>query len=424
MLLESPMKSIFAPPLSSILKSRRLLAVLLLGFSSGLPLALTGATLQAWMTTENVDLTVIGLFSLVGLPYALKFLWAPLMDRYVPPFLGRRRGWILVTQIAVMISVIMLALVKPSHFPGTTAFFALLVAFFSASQDVVVDAYRTDVLAPSELGPGAGLHITGYRIAMLVSGSVALMLSDHISWKLVYFAMSLFMIIGMVTTVMAPEPTVQVRPPHSLREAAVLPFVEFLKRRGAFEILGFILLYKLDVVLATALTTPFIMGLGFSRTDIGVVTKGFGLVATVVGSLAGGMLLPKLGMKRGLFFFGIFQGVSTYTFWMLARAGHDYPLMVSSIAVENFCSGMGNAAFFAFLMSVCDKRYTATQFALLSSFMALTRIFGGAPSGYLVKMLGWENFYILCIFIMIPGLLLLSRFSSWQKAEQMSTEVA
>jgi len=419
MLLESPMKSIFAP-----LRSRRLLAVLLLGFSSGLPLALTGATLQAWMTTENVDLTVIGLFSLVGLPYALKFLWAPLMDRYVPPFLGRRRGWILVTQIAVMISVILLALVKPSHFPGTTAFFALLVAFFSASQDVVVDAYRTDVLAPSELGPGAGLHITGYRIAMLVSGSVALMLSDHISWKLVYFAMSLFMIIGMVTTVMAPEPTVQVKPPHSLREAAVLPFVEFLKRRGAFEILGFILLYKLDVVLATALTTPFIMGLGFSRTDIGVVTKGFGLVATVVGSLAGGMLLPKLGMKRGLFFFGIFQGVSTYTFWMLARAGHDYPLMVSSIAVENFCSGMGNAAFFAFLMSVCDKRYTATQFALLSSFMALTRIFGGAPSGYLVKLLGWENFYILCIFIMIPGLLLLSRFSHWQKAEQMSTEVA
>jgi PAT family beta-lactamase induction signal transducer AmpG len=424
MLLESPMKSDFVPPSLKFFKNRRLLAVLVLGFSSGLPLALTGATLQAWMKTEDVDLRVIGLFSLVGLPYALKFLWAPLMDRYTPPFLGRRRGWMLVTQILVMFSVMLLALAKPSHFPGMTAFFALMVAFFSASQDVVVDAYRTDVLAESELGPGAGLHITGYRIAMLVSGSLALLLSDKISWKLVYFAMAFMMIIGMIATLMAPEATVEVKPPRSLREAVVLPFVEFLKRRGAFEVLAFILLYKLDVVLATALTTPFMMDLGFSRTDIGLVTKGFGLAATIVGSLAGGLLMPKLGMKRGLFFFGIFQGVSTYTFLMLARAGHNYPLMVSSIAIENFCSGMGNAAFFAFLMSVCDKRYTATQFALLSSFMALTRIFGGAPSGFLVKMMGWQNFYVLCIFIMIPGLLLLSRFSHWQKAQQMATEVA
>ena len=290
-----------------MLKSRRLLAVLVLGFSSGLPLALSGSTLQAWMKTEDVDLTVIGLFSLVGLPYALKFLWAPLMDRFTPPFLGRRRGWILITQIAVMISVMLLALVKPSQFPGTTAFFALLVAFFSASQDIVIDAYRTDVLAESELGPGAGLHITGYRLAMLISGALALLLSDKISWKLVYFIMAFTMVIGLIATVLAPEPTVQVKPPHSIREATVLPLVEFLKRRGAYEILAFILLYKLDVVLATALTTPFMMEMGFSRTDIGLVTKGFGLAATIIGSLAGGFLMPKFGMKRGLLFFGFFK---------------------------------------------------------------------------------------------------------------------
>jgi PAT family beta-lactamase induction signal transducer AmpG len=403
----------------ALLRNRRLLAVALLGFSSGLPLALTGTTLQAWMTSEKVDLSVIGLFSLVGAPYALKFLWAPLLDRFAfPSFgmgLGRRRGWIFVTQIGLILAILCLGLVKPAALPLMTALVALVVSFLSASQDIVIDAYRTDVLSLSEMGPGAALHIAGYRIAMLVSGALALYLSDHMSWLLVYSIMALTLGVGLIATLIAPEPSASILAPRSLKEAVVFPFVEFFKRKGSFEILGFILLYKIDVVMATALTTPFILGLGFSRTDIAAVTKVFGLIATLLGTLAGGLLMPKLGMKKSLLYFGIFQGVSTLTFYALAAAGHSYPLMVASIAVENICTGMGTAAFAAFLMSICDKRYTATQYALLTSFMALTRVVGGTPTGFMVKAIGWQNFFLFCVVIMIPGLLLLTRFDRWQK---------
>lgn len=400
-----------------MLRSRRLFAVVLLGFSSGLPLALTGATLQAWMKSEKVDLSVIGLFSLVGLPYALKFLWSPLMDRFVPPFFGRRRGWILIMQALLVISISAMALAHPALQPTWTAALAFFVCFFSASQDIVVDAYRTDVLEPNELGPGAALHITGYRIAMLVSGSIALILADRMSWSAVYFTMAGAMLIGVFATLMAPEPGVAVRPPLNLKDAVVSPLKEFFKRTGASEILGFIVLYKIDVVMAVALTTPFMLDLGFSNTDIGAVTKSVGLIATIFGTLAGGALMVRLGLKRSLWSFGIFQGVSTVAFMILAHLGHDYPAMVLAIGAENFCSGMGNAAFQAFLMSICDKRFTATQYALFTSFMALTRVAGGAPTGYMVKALGWQNFYLVCIFAMVPGLLLLTRYDRWTKPE-------
>src|SRR6185437_2447210 len=308
-----------------VLRSRRLLAVVLLGFSSGMPLALTAGTLQAWMKSEKVDLSTIGIFAAVGLPYALKFLWAPLMDRFVPPFLGRRRGWILVAQVLLVISLAAMAFVHPSKSPGLTAFLAVFVCFFSASQDIAVDAYRADVLETEELGLGSGLHITGYRVAMIISGSIALILADHMSWSSVYLLMASLMSVGVIASLIAPEPTAPAKPPRTIREAVVLPFVEFFKRSGALEILAFVLLYKIGVVMAVALTTPFMLDLGFSNTDIGAVTKSVGLIATIVGSLAGGAAMVRLGMLRSLWIFGILQGFSTLAFMLLAHVGHNYP---------------------------------------------------------------------------------------------------
>lgn len=393
--------------------NRRILTIFLLGFSSGIPLALTGTTLQAWMKTENVDLTTIGLFSLVGWPYTVKYLWAPLLDRFTLPFLGRRQGWILFFQILLLVSIAAMGTINPAQYPWFAALLALGVAFFSASQDIVVDAYRTDVLEVDEIGPGASLYVTGYRIAMLVSGAVALMLADRLPWRLVYFIMALTMLIGIITSYFAPQPRVVVTPPTSLRDAVVLPFFDFFKRTGAFEILLFVVLYKIDVTVVTALTTPFMMELGFTKTDIGLVTKGFGLVATIVGTLVGGTAMVKLGMKKSLWTFGITQAIAGLSFLMLARLGHHYPMMVFAIAAENFCSGMGNAAYSGFMMSLCNKRFTATQFALLTSIMAITRVLGASPSGYLAKAMGWEWYFIFGTVISIPSLLLLLRYDRW-----------
>ena len=394
--------------------SWRMLVVLLLGFSSGLPLALTATTLQAWMKSENADLTVIGLFSLVALPYGLKVLWAPAMDRFIPPFLGRRRGWMLLSQIALVCTIAAMAFSNPVRFPAMTALLAFLVAFFSASQDIVVDAYRTDLAKKEEVGPSAALYITGYRFGMLTSGAVALILSDHLSWQMVYLLMAAAMTVGIVASVFAPEPTEPAKLPRTLTEAVVLPFVEYFRRQGALEVLAFIILYKIDVVIAMAMTTPFLLDLGFTKTDIGAVTKGFGLVATILGTLAGGALMVKLGLKRSLWTFGLSQGISGLSFMWLAHVGHDYPMMVIAITIESFCSGMGTAAFTAFLMSICDKRFTATQYALFTSVMGLSRVIGSAPTGYIAKALGWEQYFLLSVLAMAPGLLLLTRYSTWK----------
>jgi PAT family beta-lactamase induction signal transducer AmpG len=396
-------------------KTRRIAAVLLFGFSSGIPLGITGSMLQAWLVDQKVDLALIGMFSLVGLPYTFKFLWSPLMDRFVPPLLGRRRGWILITQILLVISILALGFSNPKMSPQITAALALLVAFFSASQDIVVDAYRTDVLEEKERGPGASVYIFGYRMAMLVSGSVALILADHMSWQAVYSIMAAMMGVGILTAFFAPEPAVPALAPRTLTDAVVLPFVEFFKRRGAYEILAFIFVYKLDAVIAAALMTPFMLQIGFTKTDIGAVTKGFGLIATILGTFIGGLTMVRLGMLRSLWIFGIAQGISGLTFALLAHVGHSYPMMIAAITVENICSGMGTAAFAAFIMSICDKRFTATQYALLTSFMALNRVVAGAPMGALAQSVGWQTYYVISVFAMIPGLLLLTRYNTWMK---------
>ena len=413
------MKSLFA-----VFRSPRLFWVLLLGFSSGIPLALTGTTLQAWMATDKIDLTVIGVFSLVGLPYTVKYLWAPVMDRFIPPFLGRRRGWMLVTQLGLVFAISAMAFSNPAGATTLFAVLAFLVAFVSASQDVVVDAYRTEVLEPVELGPGAGVHILGYRIAMLTSGALALILADRLPWKTVYLLMAGSMLVGVIASVFSPEPQLEERPPASLKEAVVQPFVEFLSRSGALGILLFVILYKLDVVMATALTTPFMLELGFTKTDIGAVTKGFGMIATIVGTLAGGAVVARAGMKASLWLFGILQSVSTLAFLGLARLGHHYPMMVAAIGLENLCSGMGTAAYVAFLMSLCNKRFTATQYALLTSLMAITRVIVGAPTGYLAKTIGWELYFLVSMLAAVPGLLLLLLYPRWTAPSPTTTGTA
>ena len=391
-----------------LLANRRVLTVAFLGFSSGLPLALTGGTLQAWMAVEGVDLKTIGIFSLIGLPYALKFFWAPLLDRYALPFLGRRRGWILGTQFVLIGLIILLGLTSPKDTPWLVASIALLLTFTSATQDVVFDEYRTDVLRVKERGLGAAVSVTGYRIAMLVSGALALVLAGPLGWRLTYLLMAGLMMVGVMTTLFGPEPEVVARPPQSLKEAISGPLTEFFERPASWAFLALIILYKIGDAFAGSLTTAFLIrGPGFSIAEVGAINKGLGLLATIFGALYGGVMLARLGLYRSLMIFGILQAVSNLSFMVLAYAGKVYSIMVAAVAFENLAGGMGTAAFVAFLMALCDHRYTATQFALFSALASLGRIFVGPPSGYLSHEVGWVIFFFITFLAALPGLFLL-----------------
>jgi PAT family beta-lactamase induction signal transducer AmpG len=382
--------------------------MVLLGFSSGLPLPLTSGTLQAWLTVAGVDLRTIGIFSLVGLPYTIKFLWSPLMDRFVPPWLGRRRGWIIPTQLALMLGITSMVLVSPQYAPLALALLALIVAFTSASQDIVVDAYRTDLLPEVERGIGAATFIMGYRIAMLVGGALALILSDQIGWQNTYLIMAGLMIVGVFGTFLGPEPDGKITPPKNLQEAIWGPLKDFFSRPMALIILLFIVLYKLGDAYAGSMTTPFLLrGIGFSATDVGTINKGMGFVALIVGAMYGGAMMIKLGLFRSLMIFGLLQMVSNLSFMVLAWTGKNYGVMMFAVAFENLSGGMGMAAFAAFIMALCNKRYSATQFALLSSLSALGRVFISPTSGYVVESTGWAIFFFITTLTALPGLLLL-----------------
>ncbi len=402
-----------------VFQSRKMAALLFLGFASGLPLFLTSKTLQAWMSVEGVNLGAIGLFSLVGLPYSLKFIWSPLLDRFVPPFLGRRRGWLVLMQGALILAIAAMALQQPRQALQFLAINAVLIAFFSASQDIAFDAYRTDVLEQWEMGAGAAVAVLGYRIALLVTGSLALILADQIPWQTVYLLMSILMALGLFTSFWAPEPKEQERPPASLADAIRLPFIEFFQRSGelrAVLILLFIVLYKFGDALVNNMSTPFLLpktGLGFSQTDIGAIQGGMGLLATIVGTLAGGAVLSKIGINRSLWVFGALQAVSNLAYFVLAQVGKNYSMLVVTINIENFCAGLGTAAFVAYLMSLCNPRFSATQYALLSSLMAVSRDILVAPAGTLAKATGWPVFFLISIVAALPGLLLLPVFAPW-----------
>ena len=392
--------------------------LLLLGFSSGLPLYLTSKTLQAWMTTAKVDLATIGFFSLVALPYSLKFVWAPVMDRFVPPFLGRRRGWVLITQVLLLLVIAAMALHDPRTGLKMLAINAIAIAFLSASQDISLDAYRTDVLETREMGAGAAVFVMGYRIALLVTGGLALYLADRIPWPSVYLVLAALMLIGIVTTFVAPEPVLREQPPRSFYEAVILPFGEFFQRNGigrALLVLLFIVLYKYADSLAGSMTTPFLLKTGFTQTEVAAAFGVAGLIATIVGTLAGGAAIGKWGINRSLWVFVVIQGLSNLTYYYLAVSSESRWFMTTAVVVENFGYGLVTGAMTAFLMVMCNKRFTATQFALLSSLMAVSRDLLVAPGGKIAESLGWPTFFLITVAMAIPPLLLLPFIAPWSR---------
>jgi PAT family beta-lactamase induction signal transducer AmpG len=409
----------------SILKvafSRRMLVAFVMGFACGLPLLLTISVLQAWMKDEGVDLTIIGMMALVGLPYTLKFLWAPFLDRFSLPFLGRRRGWMLVAQLALMVSIAGLGQSDPVQNPWLLTFAAFLVTFFSASQDIVVDAYRREDLADAELGLGSSLYVNGYRVGMLLASGGGLIMADNMSFSMVYLIMAGCMLPGVITTLLTPEPATPLGTPKTMKEAVIDPLVEYFRRNGALWILTFILLYKIGDTMASAMTTPFYLDIGFSKSEIGAVVKLFGFWATIAGGLAGGIMMIRLGINRSLWIFGVLQSISTAGFAVLANVGYSVPLLSAVIAFENLSSGMGTAAYAAFMASITNRKFTATQYALLTSLMGIPRVMASAPTGILAKNVGWESFFIICALIAIPGMLLLLKFAPWNSKAVVEAE--
>ncbi|MBD8216245.1 muropeptide MFS transporter AmpG [Erwinia persicina] len=383
--------------------------LLILGFASGLPLALTSGTLQAWMAVENIDIKTIGFFSLVGQAYVFKFLWSPLMDRYTPPFLGRRRGWLLLTQLLLIVGIALMGFMQPSRDLTLLAALAVLVAFCSASQDIVFDAWKTDVLAASERGSGAAISVLGYRLAMLVSGGLALWLADRfLGWQAIWWLMAAMMVPGVIATLVAKEPEATADRPHTLEEAVIAPLKDFFNRNNAWLILSLIVLYKLGDAFAASLTTIFLIrGVGFDAGDVGLVNKTLGLVATIIGALAGGVLMQRLSLFRALMLFGILQAISNLGYWVLSVTDKHLYSMAAAVTVENLCGGMGTAAFVALLMTLCNRSFSATQFALLSALSAVGRVYVGPVAGWFVESWGWPTFYAFSVVAALPGLLLL-----------------
>lgn len=493
----------------------RLVIILILGFASGLPLALTGQSLQAWLTLDNINMSTIGFFSLVGLPYTFKFLWAPLMDRFEPPFFGRRRGWLIITQLFLAASLFAISQFTPSLNTQALALVAVCIAFFSASQDVVIDAYRTDVLTSEERGLGSSLTVLGYRLAMIVSGGLAFIWADTVtgngwSWPHIYQIMALIMLVVaaisflflpsvaannvapktnakndligffavVVAVVVGYHFTVYAANPFSekmfslffkpLEDGTVNPLSKkwadmfalilgivftvplawwasqkakfetlnislknYFSMKGAVSFLALIILYKLGDAFAGSLLTPFLLkGVGFAQAEIGVVNKVIGIWLTIVGAIIGGGLMMKLGLYRSLFAFGVLQLISNLGFWLVAYLGKgawgaftlpafdllivtlkeassvDY-LLLFAIATENITGGMGTAAFVAFLMALCNQKFSATQFALLSAFSAVGRVWVGPLAGVLTESVGWQSFFIFSTFAAAPGMYML-----------------
>ncbi len=387
------------------------------GLASGMPLYLLYQLVPAWLRDSGVSLRDIGLFALVGIPYTWKFAWAPLMDRYVPPFLGRRRGWMLVTQVALLLLIAALGMLQPQQSLGLVAVVAVAVAFFSASQDVVLDAYRRELLPDEELGLGNSVHVTAYRISSLIPGSLALVLADHLPWSSVYAIVAAFMLVGIGLCVSISEPQSELPAARGLRDAVIAPFREYLSRRGVravLLILAFMFLYKLGDSMATALATPFYMDMGFSKTEIGLIAKHAALWPSIAGGLLGGVIMIRLGINRALWLFGVVQLLSILGYAALAEAGHVRWLLAAVISFEYLGVGLGTAAFIAFIARETSRKFAATQFALFTAITALPRTFANASTGMIVESIGWTEFYLVCTLLAIPGMLLLRWVAPWR----------
>jgi len=402
--------------------NRRMLICVFTGFTSGLPLYILISLIPAWLRTEGVDLSTIGLFAIIQFPYAWKFVWSPFMDRYVPPFLGRRRGWLLITQVALLMVIAVFGMFDPQQSIWTIAGLSAAVAFFSASQDIVIDAYRREILPDAELGLGSSIHINAYRISGLIPGSLALILADHLPWDTVFQITGLFMLVGIGMTLAVKEK--KLIPPRTLKEAIVDPFKEFIGRNGikyALFMLCFMFLYKIGDNMATALATPFYLDMGFTKTEIGLIAKNAALWPAIIGGMLGGLLMIKIGINRALWLFGVVQMVTIIGFVILSTLGNDKVALAIVISMEYLGVGLGTAAFTAFIARSTHPRYTATQFALFSAFMAVPRTFANATVGFIVDTIGWTSFFVFCTIIAIPGMLLLFIVAPWN-GDQNSPE--
>ncbi|OHV12343.1 AmpG family muropeptide MFS transporter [Kushneria phosphatilytica] len=387
----------------------------MMGLASGLPLLLTGSVMQAWMTDAGVSLDAVGLLALVGIPYTLKFLWAPLLDRLPPPIMGRRRGWLTMIQLALALLIISLSMLDPGQLPLAVGVMALLVSLFSASQDIVIDAYRREHLPERELGLGSSFYVYGYRIGTLIASGGGLMLADQVGFQTTYLIMGLILGGCILITLLAPEPeAVAPGTPLRWRNTFLDPINNFLNRPGAWWILLFILLYKLGDSVATNLTIPFYKEIGFSNTEIGTTVKLFGVWMIMAGTMLGGALILRLGIYRSLWWFGLLQMISTAGFIWLNHVGHSLAALATVVSFENLAAGMGTAAFIAFMAALTDVRFTAGQYALLSSIMGLPRVVIASPSGILASAVGWDLFFLICTLAALPGLVMLWRFREWR----------
>jgi PAT family beta-lactamase induction signal transducer AmpG len=406
--------------------TRRMLICVFTGFASGLPLYLLLNLVPAWLYTEHIDLKVIGAVTLIQFPYTWKFLWSPLLDRFVVPALGRRRGWMLLTQVALLIVIASLGGFSPQNDLGIIIMLATLLAFLSATQDIALDAYRRELLRDNELGLGNAVHVNAYRISGLIPGSLALILADHLPWNMVFIITALFMLPGIVMTLLVNEP-LAVNMPKTLRDAVVEPFREFITRKGwqsALLILAFLFFYKLGDRLSTALATPFYLDMGFSKTQIGLIAKNAGLWPAVIGALIGGIWMLKLGINRALWLFGAVQVVSIFGFYWLAILGAQAEVTTLHLAqlgfvigLEAFGVGLGTAAFVAYIAHTTHPAYTATQFALFTSLAAVPRTFVNATAGWLVDQMGWASFFLLCAALAVPGMVLLLKIAPWGETQ-------
>jgi len=398
--------------------NRRMLICVFTGFTSGLPLYLLIQLVPAWLRAEGVGLAEIGFFALIGFPYTWKFIWSPVMDRFTLPFLGHRRGWMLITQLALMVSIGAMGYIQPALSIWTVAYLAAAVAFFSASQDIVLDAFRRELLPDSELGLGNAIHVQAYRLAGLVPGSLALILSDYLPWHTVFNVVALFMLIGIGMTLVIDEAIADPSPPKTMSEAVIDPFREFVNRKGfhaAALILAFLFFYKLGDSMATALQTPFFIDMGFSRTEIGSVAKFAALVASIFGGLFGGVVMIKLGINRALWIFGVVQVVSILGFALLSVIGNNLWMLGAANAFEYLGVGLGTAAFVAFIARTTNPTFAATQFALFTALAAVPRTLANSVTGVIVEQVGWTNFFMLCTALAIPGMLLLFKVAPWNE---------
>jgi len=391
------------------------------GFTSGLPLYVLLTLVPGWLRSEHVDLKAIGLFTLIQFPYTWKFLWSPLLDRFAFPWLGRRRGWMLITQCALLLAIALLGGMVPATEMRWIAALAVLTAFLSASQDIVLDAYRREILSDAELGLGTAVYVNAYKIAGLIPGSLSLVLADHYPWSVVFIITASFMFAGIGMTLLVSERALPPGAPRTLRAAAVEPFVEFVTRTGwrnAALVLGFIFLYKLGDSMATALATPFYLDMGFTKSQIGLIAKNAGLWPSVIGGLLGGLWMVKLGINRALWLFGAAQALSILGFALLSQLPGDRAALATAIGFEALGVGLGTAAFTAFIARTTNPRYTATQFALFTSLAAVPRTLINATTGWIVEHTGWLHFFLLCTLLTVPGMVLLWWVAPWNERDR------